>query len=501
MQSLHQQAILSTAQIAAADKITIGRGTAGIELMRRAAQAVVQHIAQRFEPDTVVVLAGPGNNGGDGFMIAQMLTDAGWKVRVGLLGEREALKGDAAQAADGYKGEVHPLHPFLLTDQSLVVDALFGTGLSRDIDGVAAEVLNKLGRTKQPCVAVDIPSGVNGDTGQVMGVAAQADLTVTFHRKKRGHVQLPGMALCGEIIVADIGLDPLALGDEGIILHENAPVLWQAQLPWPQPDGHKFSRGHVVVHGGGAAQTGAARLAARAAARGGAGLVSVACDGESLPIYAANLEAVMTRVCDSEADLTEFLKDERVRCYLLGPGAGVNDNTLAAVLAALALKKPVVLDADALSVAAREPQTVFAALADVPAILTPHAGEFARLFGDIATGDADKITQAQHAAKQAGAVVIYKGADTVIAAPDGRVVVNTTTSPWLATAGAGDVLAGMCAGLMAGGMPPFEAACAAVWMHGAAAIRFGAGLIAEDLPDILPAIWQYLYESTFYDNE
>lgn len=496
METLHPLALLTTAQMTAADNITIGRGTDGYTLMLRAGMAVVSAIEERFAKGNVVVLAGPGNNGGDGFVVAQALFEKGWPVRVGLLGESEALKGDAARAAAAYKGELHPLHPFLLNEQPLVVDALFGAGLSRPIEGIAAEVLEKIRRNRLQSIAVDIPSGIDGNTGQVLGTVAPAVLTVTFHRKKRGHVLQPGAGYCGDIVVADIGIDPSALVKEDITVYENGPLLWRNFLPFPHAQSHKYTRGHAVVQGGGLAHTGAARMAARAALRGGAGAVTVACDTESLPVYATAFEAVMTRVVADEQALIDLLKDERISAYLIGPGAGVNERTLAFLLTALAMKKPVVLDADALSVAAQKPQVVFDALRGISAILTPHAGEFKRLFGTLA--DADKITATQQAATLCGAVVVHKGADTVIAAPDGRVVVNSLPAPWLATAGAGDVLSGLCCGLLAGKMPAFEAACAAAWMHSSAAIAYGAGLIAEDLPDILPRIWQDLYESSFY---
>ncbi|MCH2546254.1 MAG: NAD(P)H-hydrate dehydratase [Alphaproteobacteria bacterium] len=495
MNDLNAHILLSTSQMAAADRYTIENGTDGATLMQRAGTAVAAQVMQRFDRQPVVVLVGPGNNGGDGFVVAQALHNKGWPVRVGLLGEMDALSGDAAIMAAKYNGEVHPLHPFLLNERGLVVDALFGTGISRPISGVAAEVIEKLNRLRLPCVAVDIASGIDGDTGQIMGCAVQAQTTITFHRKKFGHVLLPGAKHCGEVVVVDIGIAPDALDKEKLNVHENTPLLWQNMLPWPHCDSHKFTRGHAVVQGGAVAYTGAARLAARAALRSGAGLVSITCSREALPVYAAALEAVMTRPIVDIEGLVDLLKDPRITAFLIGPGAGVNSDTHEKLLAALKLKKPVVMDADALSVAAQNPQPIFDILQNVPAILTPHGGEFARLFGNAAYHSSDKISLTRHAAELSNAVVVLKGSDTVVAAPDGRVSVNIETSPWLATAGTGDVLAGICCGLLAANMPAFEAASAAVWMHSAAARYFGAGLIAEDLPDILPRIWQTLEES------
>lgn len=476
--------ILSPAEMQAVDRATIAAGTPGFTLMRRAGAAVVSAITARYTSRPVVVLAGSGNNGGDGFIVAQLLAQKGWEVSVGLLGDRDVLTGDAARAAEYFTGKALPLHPSLLDGAGLVVDALFGTGLSRPVEGMAAEVLTAVSQRGLPVVAIDMPSGVDGRSGAVLGVAAPAVCTVTFHRKKRGHVLLPGRVLCGEIVVADIGIT-----DDGESrLYENTPDLWRADFPWPEPDSHKYRRGHAVVQGGDAGHSGAARLAARAALRSGAGVVTLACDGESLPLYAAALEAVMTRVAEDEKALIGLLQDERVTAFLIGPAAGVRDDTRQRVLTALALRKPVVLDADALTVFAREPQALFSAIGTTPAILTPHEGEFVRLFGESCDGTGDRIARAQAAAKASNAVVVLKGADTVIAAPDGRAAVNTHTSPFLATAGSGDVLAGIAAGLLAGGMRAFPAACAAVWLHGDAGVRGGAGLIAEDLPDMMPQV-------------
>lgn len=488
MLSLSPHALFTSQQMANADRATIAGGVAGFTLMRRAGAAVAAAIEAHYPRQPVVVLAGMGNNGGDGFIAAQHLAQQGWPVQVALLGTREVLQGDAALAAEHYTGAVVPLSPKVLADAPLVIDALFGTGLSRAVSGMAATVLEQVAAQELPVVAVDIPSGICADTGAVLGVAVSADYTVTFHRKKRGHVLMPARELCGEVIVADIGIT----AETEVNCYENVPALWGAAFPWPHVDGHKFQRGHAVIQGGDAAHTGAARLAARAAMRL-AGVVTLACDADALPRYAAALEAVMTRVVEDEKALIELLQDERVTAYLIGPAAGLHDDTRERVLTALAMRKPVVLDADALSVFARDGQELFAAIGQTPAILTPHEGEFARLFGDVPASD--KLTRAQAAAKLSGAVVVLKGADTVVAAPDGRAVVNTETTPFLATAGSGDVLAGVAAGLLAAKMPAFEAACAAVWLHGVAGQSFGAGLIAEDLPDMLPLALQRLMDT------
>lgn len=490
---MSRHTILNNAQMQAADKATIAAGTAGYTLMRRAGKAVADAIIARYEKQPVLVLAGAGNNGGDGFVIARLLAAQNWPVQVALLGKRDALKGDAALAAADYSGEVVPFRTDALDSHPLVVDALFGTGLSRDVDGDARAMLEAVAMRELAVVAVDIPSGVDGDTGAVRGFACYADVTVTFHAAKYGHYLLPGREYCGELLVAEIGITEDVPQD----VQHNHPDNWLHWFPWPAADAHKFTRGHVVVQGGDRSRTGAARLAARAALRTGAGVVTLLCDDDALPIYAATLEAVMTRVVEEEQHFIELMHDERVSAFLIGPAAGTGAETASRVATALAMRKPTVLDADALTAFARDPQQLFAAIGGTPTILTPHAGEFKRLFGE---HDGTRIDCARKAAKASGAVVVLKGADTVIAAPDGQVAVNSMATPFLATAGAGDVLAGMVAALLGAGMPAFEAASAAVWLHGMAGRFLGAGLIAEDLPDMIPHVLQFLLDETLdYD--
>jgi NAD(P)H-hydrate epimerase len=334
-----------------------------------------------------------------------------------------------------------------------------------------------------PVVAVDIPSGVSGDTGQALGaVHVKAALTVTFFRKKPGHLLLPGRALCGETVAADIGIPAQAANTS---LHENSPALWK--FPWPKLEGHKYSRGHCVVVSGPAHATGAARLAARAALRVGAGLVSVASPVDAVPVHAAHLTAIMIKPFQGAGGLGQLLSDKRLNATVLGPGLGVGRQTRELVMTVLKSGAATVLDADAITSFQDDPQALFNLLDD-KCVLTPHEGEFERLFPGVAEQSASKLDAARTAAARALCVVLLKGADTVIAAPSGKAVINANAPPSLATAGAGDVLAGLIAGLLAQGMPAFDAACAGAWLHGAAAGRFGPGLIAEDLPEILPAV-------------
>ncbi len=474
--------ICSIAQMAAADAAAIAAGIRGSELMTNAGAAVAEALAARFGRTPTVVLCGPGNNGGDGFVVARRLARAGWPVRVALLGSRARLRGDAASAAEAWDGGTVPLEPAVLEGAGLVVDALFGAGLARPIDGVARATVEALAAARLPVIAVDVPSGIDGDTGQVWGAAAKANLTVTFHRPKPGHLLLPGRAYVGELVVAEIGIPASVTARLGIRLWANHRRLWQNVLPHRTAASHKYSHGHALVLGGGIATSGAGRLAARAALRAGAGLVTVICPEAALAVHAAQLTAVMVRTFADQAGFGRQLEDPRRTAILLGPGAGVGATLRRHVVAALADSRACVLDADALTSFADRRRELFEAIGG-PCLLTPHEGEFKRLFEH----KGDKLTRASAAAAESGATVLLKGADTVVASPDGRAIIQPDAPPTLATAGAGDVLAGIALGLLAQGMPVFEAAAAAVWLHAQAGRSLGPGLIAEDLIEALPA--------------
>ena len=471
--------LLTVTEMAAADRAAIAGGVSGERLMEAAGMAVAEAIRERWTARPVSVLCGPGNNGGDGFVVARLLADAGWSVRLALLGDKQRLKGDAAIMAARWEGAIESLGVSSLDGAELVVDGLFGAGLGRPVEGVARQVIEAIG---VDCVAIDTPSGVHGDSGAVWGAAAQAKLTVTFFRRKPGHLLLPGRGLCGETLVADIGIPEAVLDEIAPRCHANGPALWGAAHPRPGPADHKYSRGHAVVVGGGIETTGAARLAARAALRAGAGLVTLACPPGALMVYAQALEAVMTRAIAEPHGFDDLLDDARRNAVLIGPGNGVGETTRKRVLAGLAANKACVLDADALTSFEKQPSELFKEISS-PCILTPHEGEFSRLFDF----QGDKLSRARAAAAESGAVVLLKGADTVIAAPDGRAAINHNAPPELATAGSGDVLAGIAVALLAQGMSAFDAACAAAWLHGDAAARFGPGLIAEDICETLPA--------------
>jgi ADP-dependent NAD(P)H-hydrate dehydratase / NAD(P)H-hydrate epimerase len=468
--------LLAPDAMAAVDRAAIDAGLPGRWLMENAGRAVTRAITSRFGLQPTLVLCGPGNNGGDGWVVARQLQRAGWPVRVATLVDRTALTGDAAWAAALWSGASEPAAVEAVAGSGLVVDAMFGAGLARPLEGHALQLALALQGHRPPVVAIDVPSGVDGATGAVLGAAPQARLTVTFCRLKPGHLLLPGRLQCGETVLADIGVpDPLVHAqDRG--LRANAPAWWRRQLPLRTAESHKYRFGHALVVGGPVATTGAARLAATAALRVGAGLVSIACRPGALTTYAAQLTTVMTKPVVDAAALGDLLGDKRFSAVLLGPGLGVGPETRALVAATLAAGRPTVLDADALASFAADRRELLERLRP-DCVLTPHDGEFARLF-DVA---GDRLSRALSASRACNAVVLLKGADTVVAAPDGRAAIQAQAPPSLATAGTGDVLAGLIAGLMAQGVPAFEAASAAVWIHGEAARLAGPGLIAEDL--------------------
>lgn len=500
-------ALLTTAEMAHADGLAVAAGIASLTLMENAGRAVADRAATMALPGaTIAVLCGPGNNGGDGFVAARHLTERGFDVRVSSLGDCHASKGDAADMAARYGGAVRPLQPASIAGAALVIDAIFGAGLNRPVPPVTAQIIALLAATDIPVLAVDVPSGLDGTTGNSDGPVMKATATVTFFRRKPGHLLLPGRNLCGEVHVADIGIPAMVLDDVRPKTFANELPLWLESFPWPAIDGHKYQRGHGIVVSGPPHQTGAARLAARAALRIGAGLVTVASPAAAMPINAAHLTAIMLQPFSGPRSLAEVLSDKRITSVLIGPGCGIGDETRALVDVCCHASCAVVLDADALTsfaadnndgnasgafgftasktTARANPADLFALIHRhaSPVVMTPHAGEFARLFPGLA---GSKLDQARAAAKLSGAIVVLKGADTIIADPNGRAAINANAPPWLATAGSGDVLAGLIAGLLAQRMTAFDAACAAVWLHGEVADQFGPGMIAEDLPETL----------------
>ncbi len=483
---VHALEILTVAEMTAADRAAIDAGAPGLLLMQRAGAGVADAILARWTARPAVILCGPGNNGGDGYVVARRLAEAGWDVRTASMA-RSALKGDAAEAAAAWAGLDVPLAGDACEGAGLVVDALFGAGLSKPLTSEAEAPLRAAEAAGIPIVGVDLPSGLPGDLSAPLGYAPRCALTVTFHRKKPAHVLEPGRSFCGEILVVDIGLgEPL-----GARLFENGPALWSAHFPWPDVEARKHSRGALIVVSGGMTHTGAARLSARGGLRIGAGLVTVLSPPDAVLVNAAHLEAVMLTAFSSPEQLAQAAA--KAKAAVIGPAAGVTPATRANLLALAQTGAGLVVDADALTVFRDDPEALFQAL-DGHDVLTPHPGEFERVFPGLLAGSPERISAARSAAARAGSVLLLKGPDTVIAAPDGRAAVNTNGSPWLATAGSGDVLAGFIGGLMAQGMPAFEAACAGAWIHAEAGSGFGPGLISEDLPELAPGVLETLRE-------
>jgi len=499
-----QAALLTPEEMAEADRLTIESGIAGIELMERAGEAVANAAAVLAEPgSSILVLCGPGNNGGDGFIAARCLAASGYSVSVKLLKAPDGLQGDALEAFQRMnlpysiaveEARVASDLVAALDEADLVIDALFGAGLDRDLTGAAAELVATVNRSGKPVLAVDLPSGVEGAGGTVRGEAIRACATKTFFREKPGHLLYPGKAHCGPVEVADIGIKPDILDRIAPATFNNGPDLWKAAWPSPDPSGHKYMRGHAIVFGGPVAATGAARLAAGAALRAGAGLVTLASPPDALMVNACHLTAVMLKKVAGPDGIRSLLTDPRLNAVLIGPGYGVGERARASVEAILDAGRATVLDADALTSYSTDPQALFMKLEGraAPVVVTPHEGEFARLFPDIA---GDRLARGRKAAARAGAVVILKGPDTVVAAPDGRAAINGNAPPFLATAGSGDVLAGIVLALLAQGVPAFEAACQAVWLHGEAGREAGPGLTAEDLAPALKSVLGRLWRN------
>ena len=476
--------ILTVAEMTAADQAAIAAGTPGTELMERAGTAAAEAIAARFSPRRTVVLCGPGNNGGDGYVTARVLAKMGWDVTVQAAAPPRSP--DALAAAGRWTGPVGLLNAGA-ADFDLVVDAIFGAGLDRPLTAEIQRLARASERWSHKVVAIDTPSGLSGDTARKVGEECfHAALTVTFHRRKPAHALQPGLEYCGEVVVADIGLGPTPAQ-----LWENTPDLWLGRFPWPEVNAHKHARGRLIVVSGEAWNTGAARLAARSGLRAGAGLVTLLSPPEAAAVNAAHLEAVMLKTFETELELEAAAAN--AEAVVIGPAAGITEATLSNVLGLARTGAALVLDADALTVFRDDPRELFQAL-DRDDVLTPHVGEFERIFPGVLKGAPERITAARTAARRAQATVLLKGPDTVVASPDGRAAVNLNGTPWLATAGSGDVLAGLIGGLVAQGMESFEAACAGAWIHAAAGAAIGPGLISEDLPGRVPEVLKGLWE-------
>ncbi|MCX5590987.1 NAD(P)H-hydrate dehydratase [Alcaligenes endophyticus] len=481
---LSRHALLDPATHKNLDQAALQAGKSWAELLWSAAQAVANEVMQRWPQGSVLVLCGRGLNGADGFLCGELLRQQGRTVDICSLYAETELSPQTSWAKQQWHGRLVSTAQLALSHYTVVVDAMVGAGLNRPLDAKLATLLEQLMHANLPVCAIDLPSGMDGDSGQYVGPQLRASCTVTFERYKPAHVLQPGASYCGDIVLASLAVPSQAYRTLPISSWRNDPQLWCDVLPWPTVDSHKFTRGHAVILGG-ESLTGASRLAARAAQRAGAGLVSLYVPPSVWAPCAAALESIMV------GKLADIIPDDpRISAYLYGPGAGVNAQTYTRVMQLLCSDKPVVLDADALTVFQEDPSVLWEAMCP-ECVITPHEGEFARLFKDLQ--GPNKLARAKAAAQRSGAVVVLKGSDTVIAAPDGRCIVNVVASPFLATGGSGDVLAGVITGLLAQGMPVFEAAAAAVWLHGKIGLNHGPGLIPEDIIHALPRVLNELY--------
>lgn len=506
--------LLTPEEMGAADRATIASGTPSMLLMERAGRAVADQATDllgmngRARNGDIVVLCGPGNNGGDGYVAARLLSAEGHNVRVIAAAAMADSASDGATAALAWQGGVVALHDpaaphprDLIGNPALIIDAVFGAGLSRPVDGRIASLLDAAQVAGCPCLAVDMPSGVDGETGEVRGTTLKAHETVTFHRLKPGHLLHPGRSFCGPVHVADIGIAPDALALGEIVLWRNAPPLFPDVPLVPDDAAHKYSRGLAIAVSGGPWQTGAIRLAAESTLRAGAGLVKIASPKPALPVHAAHLTAVMLAEAGSAKELAELFAEKRITALVFGPGGGTDRYAKARLGAVLQTQIAAVLDADALTMMAHDAERAFKRIhaRRAPTILTPHLGEFARLFPELVSSDhrqgqLSKVDIVRRASATSGAIIVLKGPDTVIAAPDGRAAINVHANAWLATAGSGDVLAGIVTGLIAQGIDPFQAACAGVWLHGETGLQSGPGLIAEDCVAAIPSAYRALMQ-------
>ncbi len=489
-----ETALLTPEQMDVADKLSVKANVSSLMLMENAGRAVAEIVADSVKDASqllgpIVIIAGPGNNGGDGFVAARYLETWGYPVQLYNISDSTELSGDAKVMADRWQGEMLPATPECIKGASVIIDAMFGTGIARPLGGLAAQMVDASNRaTSALKVAIDLPSGLCGATGQIDGACFQADLTVTFFALKPGHLLIPGRYYCGgldHIHLVDIGIAEDVLSDIMPKTAINTPELWQGYYSQPSPVGHKYDRGHVLVLGGKEPTLGASRLTALSALRSGAGLVTLAAHSDSYNIQATALTDVMVKRFDSGFGFLGIVEDPRMKVIAIGPGAGIGEKTAETVLGVLSKGRVCVVDADAIS--------SFGGRVDLlkghkgTLIMTPHEGEFARILPDLAK-DMSRIEGAKAAAELLNAVVVLKGPDTIIASPHGHAVINVNAPAWLSVAGTGDVLSGIIASMVAQGMPPFEAACAGVWFHSSAATDAGKGLIASDLIESLRTV-------------
>jgi hydroxyethylthiazole kinase-like uncharacterized protein yjeF len=487
--TLTNHTLMTAEQSQTADAWAQANGQSLIDLMEQAGRAVAETVVDYADKpenftDEIIILCGPGNNGGDGYVAARYLKDWGYRVHIMRAeNDMEPDSADASAMALRWTGSIDEFDDARIKVAAIVVDGLFGVGLTRPIEGAYADIIRAANESDVFRIAIDIPSGLSADTGcQLSDACFMADATITFTCRKPGHLIAPGRFISGglgHIRIADIGLPEQFFDACPSTIFENDPTLWSAFYPHAGPYSHKYDRGHMLVLGGREPALGASRLASLAGLRIGAGLVTLAAPSETYNVQASTLTDVMVRRMDSNFGFIGMLADKRINTVLLGPGAGVHEKTAELIFETLKKNKKLVLDADALSsLVGRLSQLQSFGKQEI--VFTPHEGEFKRLFPELPFEE-NRLNAVRHAAKQTGAVIALKGVSTIVAAPDGRAAINVCAPAWLSIGGTGDVLAGITTGLIAQGMPIFEATCAAVWLHSQAGMKAGKGMIASDL--------------------
>ena len=477
MQNTHRSEIFLSEEMKRYEKLNFIKKSCYF-FMENAGYDVFKFIEENFtNKQSIIVLCGPGNNGGDGFVVARHLLERGYKTRVYTFKNTNKYKGDALKALKNFKGVTKKISFFKLEKNTLIVDALFGIGLKRDIKGKLKKIFKLINKSNNPVVSIDIPSGISSNNGEILGAAIKANFTLTFHRKKLGHILSYGKKFSGKLIVTDIGFSVKKMKSRFL---ENSPHLWIKYFPWKKSSDHKYSRGRVVIYGGKKEFTGATILSSQAALRTGSGSVKIICSKNTLQIYSLKFPSVLKKEINDICELKKFLSKEKITSMLIGPGSGSNKKIMEITKLILRKVKYVVLDADALTCFKNDLESLYNLL-DKNKIITPHLGEFHKIFPKISKklSNIDKVLKATKLIKSN---IVLKGPSTIITSYDKKIIINNHSSSELAVIGSGDVLSGLIVSLIGKNkMSPFLSGCAATWLHGDIALNYGKGLIAEDM--------------------
>jgi hydroxyethylthiazole kinase-like uncharacterized protein yjeF len=454
-------------------------------LMLKAGKLAAKTIDSLYSKRKTLILCGVGGNGGDGFIIAQELFNKGWDIQVSIIGDKNKIKGDSLRALNKLKLKIFSFNEINLDKPKLFIDAIYGIGFSRKVNKKECIILNIIDKHPAPVIAIDIPSGIDCNNGKILGFAAYCDLTITFSTLKTGHILLPGSEKINKIKILDIGISKNIINKIEPNVKINNKNEWVKEIVWPKIDDHKYSRGYSLIIGGPKNMTGASRLAAMSAQRAGSGIVALATEKEAAEIYFISLTSQLVKTYKNLKEFNAIINESRIDSIVIGPGLDVSSKSILKIKSALKTNKRIVLDAGAISCFKNKLEMLIKILSGKEVILTPHEGELKSILPDLS---GSLISKALKAAKILNTIVVLKGATTVIASPNNKAFVNTAGAKWLATAGSGDVLAGIIGGLLSNKMKTFYAAAYGVWLHSEAGKYLGPGLIAEDIPKILPKI-------------